>query len=168
MLSTLGGKDRFGRRFVNMGGDWVVTLAGGQMDEAELWLLGVFESPLCLNEWMCWCLGDQKTGRGLRMHKEAAVWEGKQRQMVRTRVCVSKMIQRPTWTQWHTVLEGTRSFTENLEGSGMPCPFCRVITSAPASPSLERAGEERGSWKDSAFIQRKMHHGRVHFKKEWL
>lgn len=140
------------------------------MDKTELWLLGVLEGLLGFSEWMdewlCWCLGDQRICRGLRMHKLLQCEKTHQRQMVRTRVCASKMLQRPVWTQWHISWEGTKPFTGDQEGFVMPWSCCHVIISTPSSPSLERAKEEKGSWKDSTFIQKKMHHRRVHLKEK--
>lgn len=49
-------------------------------------------------------------------------------------------------------------------GHALPLPPCDHI--ALASPSLERAGKQRGSWKDSAFVQKKMYHRRSPFKRE--
>lgn len=118
---------------------WSMALASGQMDEAELWLLRVFEGPSYLTEWICRCLEDRRTGRGLRMHKEAAVWESKPEANGQDqRVCQQNVPK--------TYLDLTHHLGGNqtIHG-GMPYPYYHVITLAPGCPSLERAGEERRS-----------------------
>lgn len=96
------------------------------------------------------------------MHKEAAVWESKPEANGQDqRVCQQNVPK--------TYLDLTHHLGGNqtIHG-GMPYPYYHVITLAPGCPSLERAGEERRSWKDLAFIPKKIHHRRAHLKEHRL